>query len=128
MILSPTGRVISVSYLTISFLIAKPPPASLFFFGFATPEERVFQVFETTMLYMASSIATSAVRLSVWAAASRARRVLAFHCVHITTVLSGQFSYITSSSNARVPQISMSARCCSLYLMVTQEMNPSTFM
>ena len=69
-----------------------------FSFGFATPEERVFV--ETTrlwnlvshreamsMLYLASSIATSVVRLSGRSAASRSRRVLTFHCAIVSSCL-----------------------------------------
>ena len=48
-ILSLTGRGISVSFVTISFLIEKANSGlPSFSFGFATPEERVLQVVETT--------------------------------------------------------------------------------
>ena len=99
MILSLTGRGISVSFVRITFLIAKPI-LPYFSFGFATPEDRVFQVIETTdsenlvshraamsMLYLASSIATSAVRLSGRLAPSRSRRVLTFHCPIVSSFL-----------------------------------------
>ena len=39
------------------------------------------------MLYLASSIATSAVRLSGRSAASRSRRVLTFHCAIVSSCL-----------------------------------------
>ena len=101
MILSHTGRGISVSFVTISFLIAKPIPASLL-----SPLGRPLQKKEyskslkipdsgnlvsyrvaMSMLYLASSIATSAVRLSGRSAPSRSRRVLTLHCAIVSSCL-----------------------------------------
>ena len=48
MILSLIGCGISVSFVTICFFIVKPTPS--FSFGFAIPEERIFQVVETSIL------------------------------------------------------------------------------
>ena len=92
MILSLTGRGISVSFVTISVLITKPTPASLL-----SPSGLPLQKKEhskslrlpdsdnivshraaMSMLYLASSIATSAVHLSGRSAPSRSRRVLTF--------------------------------------------------
>ena len=78
MILSLTGRGISASFVTISFLIAKPTPASLlsplclplqkkeYSTSSRLPdsEKLVTNRAAMSMLYLASSIATSAVRLS----------------------------------------------------------------
>ena len=50
MILSLTVHDISVRFVTISFVIANPTPASLHFLRVASPEERVFQVVQTTRL------------------------------------------------------------------------------
>ena len=51
MILSLTGRGISVSFVAISFLIAKPTRASLLSAsGVAIPEKSVSQVVEATRL------------------------------------------------------------------------------
>ncbi|KAK2178806.1 hypothetical protein NP493_530g01147 [Ridgeia piscesae] len=90
MILSLTGRGISVSFVTISFLIAKPTPASLlspsglplqkkeYSMSLRLPDSENLVSYRATMsmLYLASSIATSAILLSGWSAASRSRRVL----------------------------------------------------
>ena len=75
MILSLTGRGISVSFVTISFLIAKPTPASLLSpsglplqkkeysksLRLPDSENLVSHKAAMSMLYLASSIATSAV-------------------------------------------------------------------
>ena len=101
MILSLTGRGIAVSFVTISFLIAKPTPASLL-----SPSGLPLQMKEyskslrlpdsdnlisrraaMSMLYLASSIATSAARLSDRSAASRSRRFLTFHCAVVSSCL-----------------------------------------
>ena len=82
MILSLTGRGISVSFVTLSFLIAKPTPASLlspsglplqkkeYSKSLRLPDSENLDSYRTamSMLYLASSIATSAVRLSGWSA------------------------------------------------------------
>ena len=102
MILSLTSCGIAVSFVTISFLIAKPTPAS-----FLSPSDLPLQKKEyskslrlppdsdnlvshreaMSMLYLASSIATSAVRLSGRLAPSRSRRVLTFHCPIVSSRL-----------------------------------------
>ena len=101
MILSLTGRGIYVSFVTISFLIAKPTPASLL-----SPSGLPLQKKEyskslrlpysdnlvshraaMSMLYLASSIATRDVRLFGQSAASRWSRVLTFHCAIISSCL-----------------------------------------
>ena len=76
MILSLIDRGISVSFVTISFLIAKPTPASLispsglplqkkeYSKSLRLPENLVSHRAAMSMLYLASSIATNAVRLS----------------------------------------------------------------
>ena len=78
MIMSLTSRDISVSFVKISFLIAKPTPASLLspsglplqkkenYKSLRLPdsENLVSHREAMSMLYLASSIATSAVRLS----------------------------------------------------------------
>ena len=88
MIMSLTGRGISVSFLTISFLIAKPTPTSLlsplglplqkknFFKSLRLPdsENLVSHRAAMSMLYLANPIATSAARLSGRSAPSRSRR------------------------------------------------------
>ena len=93
MVLSLTGR-ISVSFVTISFLIAKPTPASLlspsdlplqrkeYSKSLRLPESEnlVSHRVAMSLLYLASSIATSVVRLCGRSAPSRSRRVLIFHC------------------------------------------------
>ena len=101
MILSLTGRGISVSFVTISFLIAKPTPASLLSpsglplqkkeysksLRLPDSENLVSHRAAMSMLYLASSIATSAVRLSGRLAPSRSRRVLTFHCPIVSSCL-----------------------------------------
>ena len=86
MILSLIGRGISVSFVMISFLIAKPTPASLLSPSglplqkkeyskssrLQDSENFVSHRAAMSMLYLASSIATSAVRLSGRLAPSRA--------------------------------------------------------
>ena len=94
MILSRIARGISISFVTISFLIAKSTPASLLVpsglplqkkeysksLRLPDSENLVSHSAAMSMLYLASSIATSGVRLSGRSAASRSRRVLTFHC------------------------------------------------
>ena len=101
MILSLTGRGISVSFVMIAFLIAKPTPASLlspsglplqkkeYSKSLRLPdyENLVSHRAAMSMLYLASSIATSAVRLSGRLAPSRSRRVLMFHCPIVSSCL-----------------------------------------
>ena len=101
MILLLTCRGISVSFVTISFLIAKPTPVShLSLSGLplqkkeyskslrpTDSENLVSQRAAMSMLYLASSIATRAVRLSGRSVASRSRRVLTFHCPIISSCL-----------------------------------------
>ena len=101
MILSLTGRDISVSFVTISFLIPKPTPASLLSpsgvplqkkeysksLRLPDSENLVSHRAAMSMLYLASSIATSAVRLSGRLAPSRSRRVLTFHCPIVSSCL-----------------------------------------
>ena len=101
MILSLTGCGISVSFVTISFLIAKPTLASLLSpSGFPLQkneyskslrqpdsENLVSHRAAMSMVYLASSIATSALRVSGRSAASRSRRVLAFHCAIFSSFL-----------------------------------------
>ena len=101
MILSLTGRGISVSFVTISFLIAKPTPASLLSpLGLALQkkeyskssrlpdsENLVSHRAAMSMSYLSSSIATSAVRLSGRLAPSRSRRVLTFNCPIVSSYL-----------------------------------------
>ncbi|KAK2174408.1 hypothetical protein NP493_802g03048 [Ridgeia piscesae] len=101
MILSFTGRAISVSFVTISFLIAKPTPASLLSpsglplqkkeysnsLGLPDSDNLVSHRAAMSMLYLASSIGTSAVRLSGRSAASRSSRVLTFHCAIVSSCL-----------------------------------------
>ena len=101
MILSLTGRGISVSFVTISFLIAKPTPASLLSpsglplqkkeysksLKLRDSENLVSHRAAMSMLYLASSIATSAVRLSGGLAQSRSRRVQTFHCPIVSSCL-----------------------------------------
>ncbi|KAK2191784.1 hypothetical protein NP493_46g09049 [Ridgeia piscesae] len=101
MILSLTGRGISDSFVTISFLIAKPTPASLISpsglplqkkgysksLRLLDSENLVSHRAAMSMFYLASSIATSAVRLSGRSAASRSRRVLTFHCAIVSSCL-----------------------------------------
>ena len=101
MILSLTGRGISVSFVMISFLIAKATPAY-----FLSPSGLPLQKKEyskslrlpdsenlvshraaMSMLYLASSIATSAACLSGRLAPSRSRRVLTFHCPIVSSCL-----------------------------------------
>ena len=114
MILSLTDRGISVSFVTISFLIAKPTPASLLApsglplrkkeysksLRLPDSENIVSHRAAMSMLYLASSIATSAVRLSGRSAASRSRRVLMFHfaivssCLLLLLLLPGWFSTV----------------------------------
>ena len=101
MILSPTGRGISISLVTISFLKAKPTPASLisplglplqkkeYFKSLRLPdyENLVSYWAAMSMLYLANSIATSAVSLSGRSPSSRSRRVLTFHCAIVNNFL-----------------------------------------
>ena len=101
MILSLSGRGISVSFATISFLIAKPTPASLLSPSglplqkkeyskssrLPDSENLVSLTAAMSMLYLASSIASSAVRLSGRLAPSRSRRVLTFHCPIVSSCL-----------------------------------------
>ena len=101
MSLSLTGRGIFVSFVTISFLIAKLTPASLLSpSGFPLQkkeystslrlpdsENLVSYTAVMAMLYLASFIFTSAVRLSVQSAASRSGRVLTFHYVIVSSCL-----------------------------------------
>ena len=87
--------------MTISFLTAKPTPAS-----FLSPSGLPLQKKESSkslrlpdsenlvshraamsILYLASSIATSAVRLSGRSAPSRSRRVLTFHGAIVSSCL-----------------------------------------
>ena len=101
MILSLTGRGFSVSFVAISFLIAQPTPAS-----FLSPSGLPLQRKECSkslrlpdsenlvshreamsMLYLASSIATSAVRLSGPSAPYQSKRVLTFHCAIVSSCL-----------------------------------------
>ena len=95
MILSFTGRGISVSFVTISFLIEKPTPASLHSpsglplqnkedvksLKLSYSNNLVSHRAAMSMLYLASTIGTSAVRLCGRSNASRLRRVRKFHCV-----------------------------------------------
>ncbi|KAK2192231.1 hypothetical protein NP493_36g02015 [Ridgeia piscesae] len=85
----------------MSFLIAKPTPASLLSpsglplqkkaysksLRLLDSENLVSHRAVMLMLYLASSIATSAVRLSGGSAASRSRRVLTFHCAIVSSCL-----------------------------------------
>ncbi|KAK2168587.1 hypothetical protein NP493_1220g00076 [Ridgeia piscesae] len=97
MILLVTGCGISVSFVTISFLIAKPTPASLRFpLGLPLQKKEYSKslrlpdsenLVAMSMLYLASSIATSVVRLSGRSAPSRSRRVLTFHCAIVSSYL-----------------------------------------
>ncbi|KAK2187164.1 hypothetical protein NP493_173g03042 [Ridgeia piscesae] len=101
MILLLTGCGISVSFVTISFLIAKPTLASLLSpSGFPLQkneyskslrqpdsENLVSHRAAMSMVYLASSIATSALRVSGRSAASRSRRVLTFHCAIFSSFL-----------------------------------------
>ena len=101
MILSLTGRGISVSFLTISFLVAKPTPASRLSpsglslqkkeysktLRLPDSENLVSHKASMSMLYLASSIASSAVHLSGRPAPSRSRRVLTFHCAIVSSCL-----------------------------------------
>ena len=100
-ILSLTGRGISFSFVTISFLIARPTPASLLCpsglplqkkeysksLRLPDSENLVSHRAAMSMLYLASSIATSVVRLSGRSAPSRSRRVLTFHCAIVSSCL-----------------------------------------
>ena len=101
MILSLIGRGISVSFVTISFLKAKPTPASLLYpsglplqkkeysesVRLPYSENLVSYRAAMSILYLASSIATSAVRLSSRSAGSRSRRVVTFHCAIVSSCL-----------------------------------------
>ena len=101
MILSLTGRGISVSFVTISFLITKPTPASLLSpsglplkkkeysksLRLPDSENLVSHRAAMSILYLANSIATSTVRLSGRSAASRSRRVLTFHSAIVSSCL-----------------------------------------
>ena len=102
MILSLTGRGISVSFVRISFLIAKPTLASSLSPSglplqkkeyskssrLRDPENLVSHRAAMSMLYLASCyIATSAVRLPGRSAPSRSRRVLTFHCAIVSSCL-----------------------------------------
>ena len=101
MILSLTGRGISVSFVTISFLIANPTPASrLSVSGLPLQKKEYFKSLRLpdsenlvshraamSMLCLAISIATSVMRLSGRSAASRSRRVLTFHYVIVSSCL-----------------------------------------
>ena len=102
MILSLTGRGNSVSFVTISFLIVKPTPAVSLLYNSGLPLQKkeyskslrlpdskslLSHRAAMSMLYLASSIATSAVRLTGWSAASRSRRVLTFHCAIVSSCL-----------------------------------------
>ena len=99
MIMLLTGRGISVSFVMISFLIAKPTPASLLSplplqkkdfsksLRLSDFENLVSHRAAMSMLYLACSIATSAVRLSGLSVPSRSRRVLTFHCSIVNSCL-----------------------------------------
>ena len=101
MILSLTGRGISVSFVVISFLIAKPTPASLLppsglplqkkqyskSLRLPDSENLVSHRAAMSMLYFAISFATSAVRLSGRLAPARSRRVLTFNCPIVSSCL-----------------------------------------
>ena len=98
MIISLTGCGISVSFVKISFLIAKATPASLLSpsglpiqkkeysksLRLPDSENHVSHRAAMSMLYLASSIASNAVRLSGWSAPSRSRRVLTLRCAIVT--------------------------------------------
>ncbi|KAK2193755.1 hypothetical protein NP493_7g08004 [Ridgeia piscesae] len=87
--------------MTISFLIAKSTPASLLSpsglplqkkeysksLRLPDSEDLASHRAAMSMLYLASSNATSAVRLSGRPAASRLRRVLIFHCAIVSSCL-----------------------------------------
>ena len=87
--------------MTISFLIAKPTPASSLSpsglplqkkeysksLRLSDSENLVSHRAAMSMLYLASSVATSAVRLSGQSAASRSMRVLTFHCAIVSSCL-----------------------------------------
>ena len=101
MIMSLTGRGISVSFVTIYVLITKPTTASLLS-PLGLPVQRkeyskslrlpdteniVSHKAAMSMLCLASSIATSAVRLSGRSAASRSRTLLTFLCAIVSSCL-----------------------------------------
>ena len=100
-ILSLTGRDISVSFVTISFLIAKPTPASLLspsglplqkkeyskLLRLPGSENFISHRAAISMLYLASSIAISAVCLSGRSSVSRSKIVLTFHCAMVSSCL-----------------------------------------
>ena len=99
MILSFTGRGISVSFGTISVLTAKPTPAPLvspsgsplqkkeYSKSWRLPdsENRVSHRAAMSMWCLASSIDTSAVCLSGMSVPSRSTRVLTFHCAIVSS-------------------------------------------
>ena len=96
MILSLSGRGISVSFVMISFLIAKPTPASLLSPSGLPLQKKEYSkslrlpdyenlVSHRAAMSMLYSIATSAVRLS--GRLARSRRVLTFHCPIVSSCL-----------------------------------------
>ena len=101
MILSLTGRGISVSFVMIAFLIAKPTPAFLLSpsgsplqkkeysksLRLPDSENLVSHRAAMSMVHFASSIATNAVRLSGRSAPSRSRRGLMFHYPIVSSCL-----------------------------------------
>ena len=96
MILLLTGRGIYVSF-DILFDSKAHSDLPSFSFGFATLEERILRLQDSEthvshreamwMLYLASPIVTSALRLSGRPAASRSRRVLNFYCAIFSSCL-----------------------------------------
>ena len=98
--MSLTGRDVSVNFVTISCLTAKPSPASLLplsglplrkkdyskWLRLPDSENLVSHRSAMSILYLAT-IATSAVRLCGRSAASRSRRVLTYHCAIVSSYL-----------------------------------------
>ena len=95
-----TGRGISVRFVTISFLIAKPTPASLlspsglplqkkeYSKSLRLPDSENLVSHRAAMsMYLASCIAINAVRLSGRSDSSRSRKVLTFHCAIISSCI-----------------------------------------
>ena len=92
---------ISVSFVTICILRANPTPASLlspsvlplqkkdYFKSLRLPdtEDLITHRAAMSMLYLASSIATSVIHLSGRSAVSRSRRVLTFHYAIVSSCL-----------------------------------------
>ena len=101
MILSLTGRGISVSFVMIAFLIAKPTPASLLSLSGLPLQKKgyskslilpdsdnlVSHRAAILMLDLASSFATSALCFFGRSSPSRSRRVLTSHCPIISSCL-----------------------------------------